>query len=72
MEADFLYNPSGCGPHAHGASLALRPNGDLLCAWFAYPGSHDYQGGRIVVAHKPTSSPSWPVDCPLSKGMRCN
>ncbi len=59
MQTEFLYNPDGVGVHAHCPVLLNLRSGDTLVVWYAYPGDHDYQQGRIICARKSKGSDTW-------------
>ncbi len=47
---EFVFDPDG-GRQCHAASLAVLPDGDLLCAWFA--GTHEgHRDTAIWLAHR--------------------
>ena len=47
-QAQFLHNPDGVGFHAHAPTIALGPHGERYVAWYAYAGSNDWQGARLM------------------------
>ena len=59
VEAEFIYNSTELGEHAHSASLIELQNGDLLAAWYTYSGHHDYQNGELAIARKRQTQKKW-------------
>lgn len=44
---------------AHAPSICELPNGEFLAAWYSYPGTEDYKGGKIVFARKKRECKTW-------------
>ncbi|MCB0330016.1 MAG: exo-alpha-sialidase [Bdellovibrionales bacterium] len=59
MIAEFLYNPPSHGNNAHCGTLLELKDGSLLAAWYSYPGNHDYEDARLVVARRRAGDGQW-------------